>query len=153
MEITLLFELSGVIGLSVLAHAVIAYVLAPRKAKQAILDSIVQDTNFQNQLVAALIAASSRKMKFKDETGEEMLKSPIDILGGILSDRFMVSFRGYVGGKQTELIKDMEDNAQTSMASSPDNPLLALAMTQIPKKYLPYIQIVSNLLQQNQNQK
>ena len=150
MEITLLFELTVVVGLSVLAHAVIAYVLAPRKAKMAILNAIVKDTNFQNQLVASLIAASSRKMKFKDENGEEILKSPIDILGGILSDRFMVSFRGYVGGKQTELIKDMEGNAQQSMLNNPDNPYLALAMSQIPKKYLPYVQLVANLLLKQQ---
>ena len=39
MIFSIIFELGLVVGVSVVAHAAIAYVLAPRKAKQGILDA------------------------------------------------------------------------------------------------------------------
>lgn len=149
--ISLLLELVLVVGLSVLAHGVIAYVIAPRRAKQSILDAISTDVTFQDTLIHSLVTSSSRPMQWTDASGQTFTKSPIELLSSIISSKFQADFKSYIGGKQSEMIRDMEGNAQTSMAMMPDNPMLALAMSQIPKKYLPFVQIIANmLLQQNQ---
>jgi len=150
--ISLLLELVLVVGLSVLAHGVIAYVIAPRRAKQSILDAISTDVDFQDQLLRSLVNSSSRKMEFRGEDGQPFMKSPIELLSSIISNKFQADFKSYVGGKQSEMIRDLESNAQQSMQMMPDNPLMALAMSQIPRKYLPYIQIIANLMRQQQTQ-
>ena len=143
---SLLIELVIVVGVSVLAHMSVAYIIAPERAKKSILNALVYDKEFQMSLMQTLVTASSQKMKWKDENGEEFSRSPIELLSSIISSKFQADFKGYLGGKQSEMIRDMESNAQNSMANMPDNPMLALAMSQIPKKYLPYVQIVANLL-------
>lgn len=148
----LLFELVVVVGLSVLAHGVIAYVIAPKRAKQSILDALANDHDFQAQLMQSLVTASSKPMKWKDEKGDEFTRSPVELLSSIISNKFQADFKSYLGGKQSEMIRDMESNAQNSMSMMPDNPMLALAMSQIPKKYLPYVQMLANLLLQQQQQ-
>lgn len=149
--ISLLLELVLVVGLSVLAHGVIAYVIAPRRAKQSILDAISTDVGFQDTLIHSLVTSSSRPMQWTDASGQPFTRSPIELLSSIISNKFQADFKSYLGGKQSEMIRDMESNAQTSMQMMPDNPMLALAMSQIPKKYLPFVQIIANLmLQQHQ---
>lgn len=146
----LLFELIVVVGLSVLAHGIIAYVIAPKRAKQSILDALANDHEFQAQLMQSLVAASSKPMKWKDDKGEEFMRSPVELLSSIISNKFQADFKSYLGGKQSEMIRDLESNAQTSMQMMPDNPLVALALSQIPKKYLAYVQILMNLMQPKQ---
>ena len=151
MIFSLLFELVLVVGVSVLAHGVIAYVIAPKRAKKSILDAISYDQEFQSILLQSLVTASSKPMHWKDENGQDFMKSPMDLISRLISERFQADFKSYLGGKQSEMIRDLEGNAQNSMNMMPDNPMLALAMSQIPKKYLPYIQIIANLmLQQKQ---
>ena len=152
MIFSLIFELGLVVGVSVVAHAVIAYVLAPRKAKQGILDALVSDTHFQSMLMQSLVTAGSKPMKWTDEKGEEFVKSPMELVSRLISERFQADFKSYIGGKQSEMIRDMEGNAQTAMSTMPDNPMLALALSQLPKKYLPYVQIIANLLLQQRQQ-
>lgn len=147
---SLFIELVLVVGASVLAHAFVAYVLAPSRAKKAILSALISDPEFQSQLMVSLVTNASKPMKFKDEQGQEFMEAPIKLLARIISVRFQADFKSYVGGKQSEMIRDMENNAQTSMATMPNNPLMALALAQIPKKYLPYLQILMNLSQQQQ---
>jgi len=150
--IGLLLELVLVVGLSVLAHGVIAYVIAPRRAKQSILDAISTDVSFQDTLIHSLVTSSSRPMQWTDASGEPFTRSPIELLSSIISSKFQADFKSYLGGKQSEMIRDLESNAQQSMQMMPDNPLMALAMSQIPRKYLPYIQIIANLMRQQQTQ-
>lgn len=89
---------------------------------------------------------------WKDENGQDFVKSPMDLISRLISERFQADFKSYIGGKQSEMIRDMESNAQTAMTSMPDNPMLALALSQLPKKYLPYVQIIANLLLQQRQQ-
>ena len=147
---SLFIELVLVVGASVLAHAFIAYVLAPSRAKKAILSALISDPEFQSQLMVSLVTNASKPMKFRDEQGQEFMEAPIKLLARIISVRFQADFKSYVGGKQSEMIRDMESNAQNSMSMMPDNPMLALAMAQIPKKYLPYVQLLANLLMKQQ---
>jgi hypothetical protein len=148
----LLFELILVVGVSVLAHGVIAYVIAPKRAKKSILDAISYDQDFQSVLIRSLVAASSKPVTWKDEKGQDFVRSPIELLSSIISNKFQADFKSYLGGKQSEMIRDMESNAANSQQLMPDNPMLALAMSQIPKKYLPYVQLLANMLLQNQQQ-
>ena len=150
MQFSLLFELVVVVGLSVLAHGIIAYIVAPKRAKISILDALAGDQDFQAQLMQSLVSASSKPMKWKDDKGEEFLRSPVELLSSIISNKFQADFKSYLGGKQSEMIRDLESNAQTSMQMMPDNPLVALALSQIPKKYLAYVQILMNLMQPKQ---
>jgi len=150
--ISLLLELVLVVGLSVLAHAVIAYVIAPRRAKQSILDAISTDVTFQDTLIHSLVTSSSRPMQWTDASGEVFNKSPIDLLSSIISSRFQADFKSYVGGKQSEMIRDMENNASVSMQMMPDNPMVGLALAQLPKKYWPILQILMNLFNQQKPQ-
>jgi hypothetical protein len=150
MFFSLFLELTLVVGLSVLAHVVVAYVLAPKRAKLSILDAIAHDQEFQATLLQALISSGSRPMKWKDDKGQEFMKSPLDLLSSMISNKFQADFKSYLGGKQSEMIRDMESNAQNSMQMMPENPMLALAMSQIPKKYLPYVQLIANLLMKQQ---
>ena len=150
--ISLLLELVLVVGLSVLAHGVIAYVIAPKRAKMSILDAISSDVTFQDTLIHSLVTSSSRPMEWKDASGQPFTRSPLELLSSIISSKFQADFKSYLGGKQSEMIRDLEGNAQNSMSVLPDNPMLALAMAQIPKKYLPYVQILANLMMQNQPQ-
>lgn len=143
----LLLELIFVVGISVLAHGVIAYVLAPRKAKQGILDAISLDVHFQELLMRSLIQNASKPMQWKDANGQDITRSPIELLASIISGKFQADFKSYLGGKQSEMIRDLEGNAQNAMQMMPDNPMVALAMSQIPKKYLAYVQILMNLMQ------
>lgn len=73
--ISLLIELVLVVGLSVLAHAVIAYIIAPRRAKQSILDAISTDTQFQDTLIHSLVTSSSRPMQWTDASGQPFFQS------------------------------------------------------------------------------
>ena len=146
----LLLELIIVVGLSVLAHGIIAYVIAPKRAKQSILDAISYDQDFQGVLIRSLVTASSKPVTWKDDKGQEFTRSPIELLSGIISQKFQADFKSYIGGKQSEMIRDMESNAENAQVLMPENPMLALAMSQIPKKYLPYVQLVANLLMRQQ---
>ena len=146
MIFSLLFELVLVVGVSVLAHGLIAYVIAPKRAKKSILDAISYDQEFQSVLLQSLVTASSKPMHWKDENGQDFMKSPMDLISRLISERFQADFKSYLGGKQSEMIRDMESSAQNSMANMPDNPMLALERAQIPKKYLPYVQMIANLL-------
>ena len=146
----LLLELIIVVGLSVLAHGIIAYVIAPKRAKQSILDAISYDQDFQGVLIRSLVTASSKPVTWKDDKGQDFVKSPIELLSGIISSKFQADFKSYLGGKQSEMIRDMESNAENAQMIMPENPMLALAMSQIPKKYLPYVQLVANLLMRQQ---
>ena len=152
MIIGLLFELVLVVGVSVLAHGIIAYVIAPKRAKRSILEAISYDQDFQSVLIKSLVTASSKPTTWKDDQGQDFVKSPIELLSSIISGKFQADFKSYIGGKQSEMIRDMEGNAQNAMASMPDNPMLALALSQLPKKYLPYVQIIANLLLQQHQQ-
>ena len=82
---SLLIELVIVVGVSVLAHMSVAYIIAPERAKKSILNALVYDKEFQMSLMQTLVTASSQKMKWKDENGEEFSRSPIELLSSIIS--------------------------------------------------------------------
>ena len=131
--ISLLVELILVVGVSVLAHAGIAYGLAPRKAKQGILDAITSDQDFQGILIDSVV--KNLMSKYTDPEGKEHLK--IDPL----ISRAMDAFKSYVQAQQKEIEKSAGEFAEMAV-QNPDNPMLAMVLSQVPKKYrwlLPFV--------------
>lgn len=125
-----------------LVHLFIAYGIAPRKAKSAILDALINDNQFQQLLMQSIVLNFSKPMQFRDNNGEEFQETPINIFSKV----FIENFHKSLNGQKESLTKELESNATQAMATMPNNPLLSLAMAQIPKKYLPYLQIVANLM-------
>ena len=129
-----------------LVHLIIAYGIAPKKAKSAILEALINDNEFQALLMQSIVVNFSKPMKFKDNNGVDFEETPINIFSKV----FIENFNKSLNGQKESLTKELEANAQTQMANMPNNPLLGLAIAQIPKKYLPYLQIIANLML-NQN--
>ena len=151
-NILYIIVLAGALLIAPLVHLVIAYGVAPRKAKESILNALATDTDFQQQLMQSIVYNFSRPMKFKDENGNEFSDTPINIFSHLGANVFIAEFNKSLNGQKESMTKELEANAQTAMAAMPNNPLLSLAMQQIPKKYLPYIQIIANLMLQGQPQ-
>lgn len=130
--ISLLVELVLVVGISVLAHAAIAYVLAPRRARDAILSALSSDAEFQGILIQSVI---KNLMNPIVQDGKTIL--PID---PIIS-RALEAFRSYVQEQQKVIEQSASEYADAALAD-PENPMLAMVLSQIPKKYrwlLPFV--------------
>ena len=150
--LSLLLELVIVVGISVMAHMVVAYSLAPKKAKQGILKAIVGDDLFKTQLMDSLFGELTRKREFKDaQSGNKIESTYIEQLKSLIGEDVMKRFSMSIKGTQSQLTQELQKNAEGAMASMPDNPMLALAMSQIPKKYLPYIQLIANMMLNQQS--
>lgn len=135
--ISLIVELIVVVGVSVLAHAGIAYGLAPRKAKQGILDAITSDHDFQGILIDSIL---KNLMSPYDDSGVQRLK--IDPL----ISRAMDAFKSYVQAQQKEIEKSAGEFAEIAV-QNPDNPMLAMVMSQVPKKYRWLLPFVAQFMQ------
>ncbi len=135
--ISLLAELVFVVGISVLAHAAIAYVLAPRKAKESILRALTDDQDFQTRLVESILNNFLKTKTVVLPDGSEKVVVPIDPI----IQRAKDVFAEYIQGQQKEIEKSASEYAESAIGNT-ENPLLALALAQIPKKYrwlLPFI--------------
>ena len=122
-----------VIILSVVApllHLVIAYVVAPRRAKEGILDALVSDTEFQGILVATLMKNLMTPVQVKLPDGQDVMQLPIDPL----LRRAITGLEDWIKGKQGKMVQEMTQKASGENMNV-DNPIAALAMSSIPKKY------------------
>lgn len=122
-----------VIILSVVApllHLIIAYVIAPRRAKEGILDALVSDTEFQGILVSTLMKNLMSPVPVKLPDGQEVMQLPVDPL----LRRAITGLEDWIKGKQGKMVQDMTQKA-TNENLNIDNPIAALAMSSIPKKY------------------
>jgi len=148
MILNLFLELTIVVGISVIAHVLVAYGLAPRKAKQGILNALVYDDGFKSSLMDTLFGELGRKRMFKDaKTGDQHESTYIEELKNLIGSDIMNRFSMSIKGSQSQMTQELEKNAQSAIAAMPDNPMLGLALSQIPKKYLPYIQLIASMMQ------
>ena len=148
MILNLFLELTIVVGISVIAHVLVAYGLAPRKAKQGILNALVYDDGFKSSLMDTLFGELGRKRMFKDaKTGDQHESTYIEELKNLIGSDIMNRFSMSIKGSQSQMAQELEKNAQSAIAAMPDNPMLGLALSQIPKKYLPYIQLIASMMQ------
>ena len=132
--ISLLLELVFVVGISVLAHAVIAYVLAPKRAKMAILNALTDDQDFQVHLVESILSNFLRANP--DGT------MPIDPI----IKRAQDAFKTYIEGQQKEIEKSASEYAENMMVNQ-ENPMLGMVLSQIPKKYRWLLPFVAQFMQ------
>lgn len=132
--ISLFLELVFVVGISVLAHAFIAYILAPKRARNAILDALTTDVEFQDELVKSILDNFLRP-------GADG-KIPIDPLIA----RAVDAFKGYVQDKQKEIEKSASEYSDNVIANQ-ENPMLAMVLSQIPKKYRWLLPFVAQFMQ------
>jgi hypothetical protein len=122
-----------VIILSVVApllHLVIAYVVAPRRSKEGILDALVSDTEFQGILVATLMKNLMTPVQVKLPDGQDVMQLPIDPL----LRRAITGLEDWIKGKQGKMVQEMTQKASGENMNV-DNPIAALALSSIPKKY------------------
>ena len=113
--LSLLLELVIVVGISVMAHMIVAYSLAPRKAKQGILKAIVGDDLFKTQLMDSLFGELTRKREFKDAQSGNKAESVhpnkfiynMQIYRGFLNDLFSGKFY-----EKFEAIQKIEEGQQ-----------------------------------------
>lgn len=116
-----------------LVHLVIAYYIAPKRAKAALLDALIHDDEFQTDLIGSIVKNLLRPIKFKLPDGAEVEMPAIDPV----LKRAMTGFTDWLHGQQGKMAQTITQNAaaQNQMLAAGQNPLIALAISQIPKKF------------------
>ena len=140
--ITLLEELIFVVGISVLAHAGIAYILAPRKAKESILSALTEDQDFQTKLVESILNNFLKPKTVVLPDGSEKQLVPIDPI----IQRAKEAFQEYIQNQQKEIEKSAGEYAENVIANQ-ENPMLAMVLSQVPKKYRWLLPFVAQFMQ------
>lgn len=140
--ITLLEELIFVVGISVLAHAGIAYILAPRKAKESILRALTEDQDFQTRLVESILNNFLKPKTVVLPDGSEKQLVPIDPI----IQRAKEAFQEYIQNQQKEIEKSAGEYAENVIANQ-ENPMLAMVLSQVPKKYRWLLPFVAQFMQ------
>jgi hypothetical protein len=104
-------------SLALIGHLYVAYVLAPGRAKSAILDALSDDQDFQTQLVDALLRnlLSARKNGDKEYLPVDLL---INRAKTVFSEMASETGKKYDAGQLY-----------------PENPLLGAAISMLPKQY------------------
>lgn len=116
-----------------LVHLVIAYWVAPKRAKAALLDALVHDDEFQGLLIGTIVKNLLRPVKFKMPNGEEREMPAIDPV----LKRAMTGFTDWLHGQQGKMAQTITQNAtvQNQALAVGQNPLVSIALAQIPKRY------------------
>lgn len=140
--IPLILELVLVVGVSVAAHAAIAYVLAPRKARESILRALTEDSDFQTRLVESILNNFLKVKTVVMPDGSEKQIVPIDPI----IERAKQAFQEYVLGQQKEIEKSASEYAD-AVIQNPENPMMAIILSQIPKKYRWLLPFVAQFMQ------
>lgn len=117
----------------------------PGRTAIKVKDVLLSDDDFRTELVQMLTEDMFKPIKWRDKDGKDIEIPPIEIISSYL----LTGMKQWINGKQSEMTQELEKNATESMAVMPDNPLMALALQQIPKKYRAYVQIAANLFNQN----
>ena len=116
-----------------LVHLVIAYYIAPKRAKAALLDALVHDDLFQTELIGTIVKNLLRPIKFKMPDGTESEMPAIDPV----LKRAMTGFTDWLHGQQGKMAQTITQDAEkmNQQMAAGQNPLVSLALAQIPKKY------------------
>ena len=140
--IPLILELVLVVGVSVAAHAAIAYILAPRKARESILRALTEDSDFQTRLVESILNNFLKVKTVVMPDGTEKQIVPIDPI----IERAKQAFQEYIQGQQKEIEKSASEYAD-AVIQNPENPMMAMVLSQIPKKYRWLLPFVAQFMQ------
>lgn len=122
-------------------HLYVAYRFAPERAKRSILEALTGDQDFQNDLMKSILNNLFKEVKDGDKS-----VIPIDAM----ISRAKASFQEWI---KAEIPKVPESAMAEIMPMQQDeygNPIqdigLNLVLSQIPKKYRPYIMMAMRYL-------
>ena len=128
-------------GAALIGHLYVAYKFAPERAKRSILDALTGDQDFQNDLMKSIL-----NNLFKPVQDGDKAVVPIDAMIA----RAKASFQEWI---KAEIPKVPEGTMAEIMPMQQDeygNPVqdigLNLVLSQIPKKYRPYIMMALKYL-------
>lgn len=132
-----------------LVHLFIAYWIAPKRAKQALLDALVSDDDFQAQLIGSIVKNFLRPIKFRTPDGQEVDMPAIDPV----LKRGMEHLQSWIQGKQGKMAQEMTQqmNEISDASLQGTNPLEALLLAQIPKSFRKYLPIIMQIMQNRNN--
>lgn len=128
-------------ALALLGHIMVAYRLAPERAKQGILEALINDVDFQSSIVVSIVNNFMKTQK--DGSGKEFI--PLDIFIQRAKDSFKTYFEGQSKGLEKEMDEALETGALTQ------NPMMGIVLSQIPKKYRGVVLMAMNYMGNNQN--
>lgn len=118
----------------------------PGRTAEKVKTVLLNDDSFREDLVLMLTEDLFKPIKWNDGKGNLVDIAPIDIV----SNHLITGMKQWINGKQSELTQELDKNATEAMQIDQQNPLQALALQQIPKKYRPYIQLLANMFLQQQ---
>ena len=129
----ILILLLSSLAIAPLVHLVIAYYVAPKRAKAALLDALVHDDLFQTELIGTIVKNLLRPIKYKLPDGTESEMPAIDPV----LKRAMTGFTDWLHGQQGKMAQTITQSAQAQNQALAvgQNPLVSIALAQIPKKY------------------
>jgi hypothetical protein len=144
----ILILLLSSLAIAPLVHLVIAYYVAPKRAKAALLDALVNDDTFQLQLIGTIVRNLLRPIKFKMPDGTEEDMPAIDPV----IKRAMTEFQMWIQGKQGKFAQEMTQQMTElgDIQAQGGNPLEAILLAQIPKSFRKYLPIVMQIIQGRQ---
>lgn len=145
-----LFLLVILADLSVEVPIIVYFIIGvnPGRTASRVKEVLIADQEFRSDLVQMLTEDMFRPVEWKDKDGNKVNEMPIKIV----SEYILTGMKQWINGQQSQLTQELEKNATESMQMMPDNPLMGLALQQIPKKYRPYIQILANMILQQRQQ-
>lgn len=128
-------------GAALIGHLYVAYKFAPERAKRSILEALTGDQDFQNDLMKSILNNLFKEVKDGDKS-----VIPIDAM----ISRAKSSFQEWI---KAEIPKVPEGAMAEMMPMQQDeygNPIqdigLNLVLSQIPKKYRPYLMMAMRYL-------
>ena len=150
--IGLLFDLIYpivIIGVSVAAHVYVAYVIAPRRAREHILHVLTgteeESVQFQVELVNAIVRRLLAKQQFKDEKGNVVEREPIDFV----LDRVKLVFDAWINSKKSVYQRDISGKlAAIEQGDADVSAADVMLMQLIPKKYQWIIGVIQRMRQE-----
>ena len=148
---TLLYVAIFIPILTLVGHFVIAYKYAPTKAQEGVMDSL-ENPELMSKIMGKVVENFLKPLTIKDRDGNIGQRTPIDLFSEIASGHIEAWMKSFIGGTQSQLSQELVNNAQTAIQSMPNNPMMGLILSQIPKKYIPYAQMLANFIIQNQQQ-
>lgn len=153
------FLVLGVFG-AVLGHLVIAYVVAPKRAKQGILDALTEDSTFGNAIMAKLLEYSVSEIEFVSDGKTHKIVPFNSVMGRAISE-----IKAWMSGEGRQQIQrdiseyfeslkaqtaNVVDTAIASQAQTM-NPLVSMLIAAgVPKKYIALIATASQMFMRQQ---
>lgn len=125
----LLYLAIAIPGLALLGHLYVAYKYAPERAKQAVLDALVKDQAFQEDLIKTLLNNLFREVR----EGEKSIV-PIDMIIDRAKKAFTAGIKDIIPGSDNVDVVPMM-TSQDEYGNPIQDMTANMLLSQIPKKW------------------